>query len=291
MYELYFFQRLENFFSIRRRKFCDNRSSNDFPQKFRGFLFSNLELFPKLCKQLIELILNINVTKISYPEREKVIENRTDSKGIRLDVYVHDNQNRSFDLEMQIADVDNIAKRMRYYQGLIDGNKLKHGQHYSELGESYIIFICPFDKFNQGRHIYTFRERCDQDFNLPLNDGAVKIFLNTKGILNDVSDEIKNFLNYVDSGIVADFFTKQIDDAVRTVKTNRKARKDFMTYQMALLESELEGEERGRKKGRIEERDSIALNMLRKGLEFEMIHELTKLSIEKIQELAKNKID
>ena len=106
-----------------------------------NFIFGKtLEMNPGLCRRLIELILNIRVKEIKYPEREKVIENRTDSKGIRLDVYVEDNQNRSFDLEMQIADSDNIAKRMRYYQGLIDGDKLKRGQHYSALGESFIIF-------------------------------------------------------------------------------------------------------------------------------------------------------
>lgn len=128
-----------------------------------NFVFSKtLELFSDLCKELLEIILQFNISSIDFPEREKVIEVRTDSKGIRLDVYVKDEQDRSFDIEMQIADSDNISKRMRYYQGLIDADKLKHGQHYSALGESYIIFICPFDRFKRGRHIYTFRERCDE---------------------------------------------------------------------------------------------------------------------------------
>ena len=248
-----------------------------------NFIFSKtLEMNPDICRRLIELILNIHVKKINYPEREKVIESRTDSKGIRLDVYVEDNKNRSFDLEMQIADSDNIAKRMRYYQGLIDGDKLKRGQHYSALGDSYIIFICPFDRFKQGRHIYTFRERCDQDYNLKLNDGAVKIFLSTKGTMNDVSQEIKNFLNYVDSGIVSGTFVKELDEAVRVVKSNGKARLDFMTYQMAILESSLEGEERGRKEGI----ESVARNMIIKGRPLEEIREFTELSLEKIKELA-----
>ena len=248
-----------------------------------NFVFSKtMEMNPEICRRLIEIILNIRVKKINYPEREKVIESRTDSKGIRLDVYVEDNKNRSFDLEMQIADSDNIAKRMRYYQGLIDVDKLKRGQHYSALGESYIIFICPFDRFKQGRHIYTFRERCDQDHNLQLNDGAVKIFLSTKGTLNDVSQEIKNFLDYVDSGIVSGRFVKELDAAVRVVKSNEKARLEFMTYQMALLERELEGEERGRKAGI----ESVARNMIIKGRPLEEIREFTELSLEKIKELA-----
>lgn len=244
-----------------------------------NFIFSKtLEMNPKICRRLIELILNIRVKNISYPEREKVIESRTDSKGIRLDVYVEDSQNRSFDLEMQIANSDNIAKRMRYYQGLIDGDKLKRGQHYSTLGESYIIFICPFDRFKQGRHIYTFRESCDQDYNLKLNDGAVKIFLSTKGTMNDVSQEIKNFLNYVDSGIVSGRFVKELDEAVRVVKSNGKARLDFMTYQMALLESKMDGREEGI--------ESVARNMIIKGRPLEEIREFTELSLEKIKELA-----
>ncbi len=223
-----------------------------------NFIFSKtLELKPDLCKYLLEKILNMKIAKINYPEREKVIENRTDSKGIRLDVYVEDSDNRSFDLEMQIADSDNISKRMRYYQGLIDGDKLKHGQHYRELGESYIIFICPFDRFKKGRHIYTFRERCDEDNNLTLDDGAIKIFLSTKGMLNDVSDDIKNFLNYVDSGIISGSFVEELDDAVNIVKSNTKARKEFMTYQMALLESKLDGREEGREENAIENLRSV----------------------------------
>ena len=229
----------------------------------------------------------MSIKKIHYPEREKVIESRTDSKGIRLDVYVEDSQNRSFDLEMQIANSDNIAKRMRYYQGLIDGDKLKRGQHYSTLGESYIIFICPFDRFKQGRHIYTFRERCDQDYNLILGDGSFKIFLSTKGTIDDISQELKNFLDYVDSGIISGSFVKELDSAVQNVKSNQKARLNFMTYQMALLESKLDGREEGRAEGI----ESVALNMLRDGLPFEQIQKFTTLSIEKIKELAKNKFD
>ena len=266
--------------SIKRK--WDDASFND------NFIFSKtLELFPDICKQIIELILNVKVNSISYPEREKVIESRTDSKGIRLDVYVQDDSNRSFDLEMQIANSDNISKRMRYYQGLIDGDKLKHGQHYSALGDSYIIFICPFDRFKRGRHIYTFRERCDEDTALTLDDGTVKVFLSTKGSVADVSLELKNFLNYVDSGIIAGNFVQKLDDAVNSVKSNQKARKDFMTYQMALLESKLEGEEKGREEGRNEGIESVTINMIRAGLPLDQIQKFTQLTLDKISELAK----
>ena len=253
-----------------------------------NFVFGRtMELFPELCRQLIEIILKIKVSKIDFPEREKVIENRSDSKGIRIDVYVADNQNRSFDLEMQIADTDNISKRMRYYQGLIDLDKLKHGQHYSSLGDSFIIFICPFDKFKEDRHIYTFKNFCVQDSRLELKDGATKILLNTKGKLNDVSPDLKKFLDYVDRGIVSGDFVSELDDAVREVKTNKKARLDFMTYHMALLESKLEGENRGIKKGVLIQAEKTALNMLADVDPIDKIIKFTNLSIDHIKELAK----
>lgn len=77
---------------------------------------------------------------------------------------------------MQISDSDNISKRMRYYQGVIYLDKLQHRQHYSKLGESFIIFIYPFDRFKAGKHIYTFKKTCFQCPEIELRDEATKIF-------------------------------------------------------------------------------------------------------------------
>ena len=241
-----------------------------------NFIFSKtLEYNPDLCKRLLEMILHIKIKNLSYPEREKVLEMRTDSKGIRLDVYVEEEDgDRSFDIEMQITDSDDLPKRIRYYQGLIDMDKLKRGQFYKELGESFIIFICTFDLFGKGRHMYTFKETCAEVPNLLLGDGATKIFLNTKGFLEDVGDDLKAFLDYVESGIVAGKFTREVDDTVQIVKSNRMAVKEYMTYEMTLREMEFKTAER------------IALKLLEMGESFEFVNQVTDLSIKRIAELA-----
>ena len=255
-----------------------------------NFVFGKtMELYPDLYRRLLELILNTTIKEITYLEREKTIKSRTDSKGIRLDVYVEEKgSNRSFDVEMQIANSDNIDKRMRYYQGLIDMDKLKREQHYSKLGKSVIIFICSFDRFEYGLHFYSFSERCDQNPNIKLNHGATKIFLSTKGTVDDVSPDILAFLNYVDSSIVSGKFVEELDAAVDSVKSNEKARHDFMTLQMALLEERMEGELQGEQRGRAKERESVAINMIRDGMSLEKIQKFTKLSFERIRELANN---
>ena len=52
-----------------------------------NFVFDKtMELYPDLCRRLLELILDTKIKEITYPEREKTIEARTGSKGIRLDV-------------------------------------------------------------------------------------------------------------------------------------------------------------------------------------------------------------
>ena len=256
-----------------------------------NFVFGKtLETNPELCRRLLELILNVKISEINYPEREKTINLRSDSKGIRLDVYVEEKgTNRSFDIEMQVSNSDNLAKRTRYYQELIDGDKLKPGQHYSALGESIIIFICPF-RFKYNRHFYSFHERCDQELDFILESGVTKIFLSTKGTIDDVTPDIKAFLDYVDKGIISGDFVKELDDAVQLVKSNRKAMKEFMTYQMALLESEMTGEQRGLAQGielgRTEGTESVAIKMLRKGKSFEEIQEFTDLPLQRLEQLA-----
>ena len=253
-----------------------------------NFIFSKvMESAPDLCRRLLEKILHVNIKSISYPEREKVLQERLDGKGIRLDVYVEDKDaDRSFDIEMQVTDSAYLAKRMRYYQGLIDMDKLKTGQHYGNLGESYIIFIYPFDKFKRAKHIYTFNETCEECPDILLGDGATKIFLSTKGTADDVDADVKAFLDYVESGIVSGEFATEFDKAVEKVKYNERTVKEFMTYEMALLESRMEGEIRGREEGKIEGAENIAIKMLNKGVSFEQIQEFTELSIQRIKELA-----
>ena len=220
-----------------------------------NFIFGKtMELYPDLCRRLIEKILHVKIRRIEYLEREKIMEERLDCKGIRLDVYVADELNRVFNLEMQVTKDDGLSKRTRYYQSLLDLNDLKRGHKYTALRESYIVFICLFDYFGRGRQVYTFRECCEEDLSLRLNDGATKIFLNTEGILNDADDDIKNFLEYVAHGIVADEFIKELDSAVQEIKFARKVRLEYVTLELMMQEREEKGRAEGRAEGLVEGR-------------------------------------
>lgn len=92
-----------------------------------------------------------------------------------------DTDKRQFNTEMQNdANADNIRKRSRYYQGLLDSPILKSGKRtrYENLPSTVIIFITQDDIFGKNRAKYTFTEQCEEIRELPLGDGTKKIFLN-----------------------------------------------------------------------------------------------------------------
>ena len=131
-------------------------------------------------------------------------------------------------MEMQATNKKELPKRMRYYQGMIDLNVIDKGQDYSRLKQSYVIFICDYDEFGLGRHIYTFENVCKEYPQLTLKDGTIKIVLNTKGTADDVSEDIKELLHFFGGDEPKSDLTRMLDEEVKSVKSSEKWRRDFM---------------------------------------------------------------
>ena len=207
-----------------------------------------------------------------------------ESKGIRLDIYVKDENNTVYNIEMQRGRHKNLPKRLRYYQGNIDLDLISKGEDYKKLSKSYIIFICIFDLFNKGRHKYTFETICKEDNSIKLEDDTNKIILNTKGIMRDLSDNIIEFLGYIEhsNSETADkakgSLVKRIHKKVVEVKGDASVEVEFMT----LLERDREKIE----EGKLEEKLEIARNLL-DILDDETIAAKTGLSIEEVKRLRK----
>lgn len=197
------------------------------------FLFGKIMRNPELCKELLQRILpKLKIDRIEYPETQKSIKPDVDARSVRLDVYVKDGKNTVYDIEMQVADTKELPKRSRYYQSMIDLQLIDKGQPYKKLNQSYIIFICPFDLYGQGRHIYTFENVCKEDTSICLKDGTTKIFLNAKGEMDDVSKELKAFLDYAVGRKSDDVFVRKLEEAVEEAKRNREWGHEYMTLLM-----------------------------------------------------------
>ena len=78
--------------------------------------------------------------------------------------------------------------------------------------------------FGEGRHIYTYENRCIQYSELGLGDDTTKIILNTKGTMDDVTLEMKRLLDFIDGKEPEDDFIRELDEAVQSVRKNDKWR-------------------------------------------------------------------
>ncbi len=124
-----------------------------------NFIFCKvMEQNPDLCKQLLELILEKEISEIRFLQKERTLDYLPDSHGIRLDVYVENDQNETFDCEMQVLAKDDLPERSRFYQSMIDMNSLEKGKRvkYNTIKTGYVIFICKFDPFGYGLPVYFF---------------------------------------------------------------------------------------------------------------------------------------
>ena len=210
-----------------------------------AFMFAKVMSNKETCKPVLEQILNIKIRDIEYLDYEETIQIAPGSKSIRLDIYVEDDKNTVFNLEMQTTNYEELPKRSRYYQDIIDLKLIEKGQSYDILKTSYVIFICTFDFFEKNRSIYEFENICVDDSDIKLNDGTHKIFLNTKGNRDGISKELQMLLDYFDGREPESQLAKDIDRKVFEARNNKQWRREYMSYQMELDKQFRNGREEG----------------------------------------------
>ncbi|HCJ07356.1 MAG: Rpn family recombination-promoting nuclease/putative transposase [Lachnospiraceae bacterium] len=196
------------------------------------FMFGAVMRDPKRCKPLLEHILGVQIREIRYPELQKIIDNTMDAKSVRLDVYIEDSDNTIYNIEMQTTNKKNLPKRMRYYQGMIDLNIISKGDEYNQLKKSFIIFICDYDQYKEGRYIYTFENVCLENASIRFGDETVKVVLNTKGTIGDIDEELRNALHYIGGEKPRGKLANLLDAGVKEVKNSEEWRREYMTLFM-----------------------------------------------------------
>ena len=261
------------------------------PKKYEDLDFTDDFMFckvlssnPDLTKDLLETILGFKIRKIEFPIAQKAIEITADGRGIRLDIYVEDDASTVYDVEMQTTKQSSIGKRARYYQGLIDLNLIERGASFSALKKSFVIFICMNDPFGKGKQAYTFENLCVNDPSLTMGDEARKIFVNVEGDADNVSPDLKEFLQYLRNKAITGTLSRRIEDAVVRARNHEEWRTEYMT----LLMRDEQMREEGREKGREERDREMIEKKLCKGWTPERIHEDDEYPMDLILEVQES---
>ena len=102
--------------------------------------------------------------------------------------------------------------------------------------------------------------------------------------MDDVTTEMKKLLDFIDGKEPEDDFTRELDEAVQSVRKNEKWRLDYMTLQMNYQEKYEQGYDEGDRKRAI----SVAMRMIEANkLSSEEIALYSGLSLEQVLELEK----
>ena len=187
-----------------------------------------------ICKELLELLLEIKIEKIELPSAEYSLKTDFHSRGVRFDVYVKDGGGRSFDIEIQTAHATSLAKRARYYQGLMDVDSVHTGMDYSKLKESYVIFLCMGDAFGKKLPRYTFRYICEEDGGLRMNDGTVNIFFNARMYDKMETEGLRSFFRFLCGMKPTSDFTDRLSALVERTKLSAQWRHSYMTWEQEM---------------------------------------------------------
>ena len=216
------------------------------------FIFGKVFQDLSLCLELVQSILpELNIINISFPELQKSTKETFDTRGVRFDIYVRDDKDRIIDVEMQIANRDNIRRRTRAYHSIIDLDAMNTSKvkKYDDMPDVIVIFICNFDLFKLGRYKYTFKNVCIEEHKLQLNDGASTIFLNTLGEYGDISENLRAFLRLLRGETSSNSFVERIEQRLFESKQNYKWRQEYMLSKFELNDIYEEALDRGRAEG------------------------------------------
>ena len=263
------------------------------------FLFAKVMENEEVCRRLLEKILNLRIKKVRFVEPQLTKDVVHDAKSVRLDILLEDDENNVYTVEMQKMDEYNIPERSRYYHSIVDVEQLlKKGMSYNELKCNYVVFLCLFDCFGQGRHKYSFRNLCEEDPSLELNDQAYTVILNTKGTADDVDEEMKTLLRYIEESTdeVAESSGSEllalIHSQVREIKRSRGSEVSYMKFDELMQKEYSQGLSEGLSQGRQEglsdgERLKLIQQIKRKCLKGKSIQQIAEELEEEVAAIQK----
>ena len=268
------------------------------------YMFKKVMEAADICTESLNAFLSWNIERITYFEEEKPLQAFYDSKGVRLDVYIHDEAERIYDVEMQVRKIrektgidamESLAKRCRFYLGQLDADFLRKGALYSDLRPTIIIFFCPFPLFDGKRSVYPFRHLCTKDPSIILPDDAEALLITSKGDRRGLSETACALLDYMD-GIVSDHpLVQKIEERIHTVKKNEQEERDYMTFEMRIREERADARAEGRAEGKAEGKaEGIAekafrtiCNQLKRHVPYQDIAFDNEVSVDEVIRIAK----
>ena len=250
---------------------------------------------------------DINLEDTPILERD-LLENKM---GI-LDVKVVANEINDIDIEMQVTKSEHIAERILWYWAKMYASSIEKGEGYSSTKRAICIMIADFkvERLKEIENYHTkWNIREEEKRDIILTDKLeIHIIELAKLKDKDSKEKLKEWCKFIKAPeSVEEATMKEIKRAKeeldkisqdkkerRLAELREKAIMDEMAirdsgYNDGFAEGKKDGLEEGIKEGEKKKTIEIAKEMLAKGIEIELIKEITKLSEEELENIKKSK--
>ena len=224
---------------------------------------------------LAELVLRIITGKpdliITDCQTQKDMKRLAGARSICLDAYGSDTFGKKYDMEIQRKDKGANPHRARYHSSVMDVENLDAGQDFTELPDTYTIFILEKDFYGMGKPVYAI-ERMNLDTGNPFEDGEHILYVN--GEYRGDSD-IGKLMHDFSCTDADDMNFELMAERTRYLKENPEG-----VSEMCKVMEDMRKEER---KESIKE---VTLRMLKAGkYALEEIAEISGLSLDEVKQL------
>ena len=232
------------------------------------FLFNAMLTHPetgeKFTHTILKLLFNRDFKNLKVSAQKFYAGMNTDLRGARLDVCIEgdcvdidgEDITSVYDVEPDQNDkakaIAAFPKRSRFYHAIIDSRSLKSGEDFGKLKQVYVIFICNYDLFGYDRVWYTIKNRCLEETEMDYEDGAVTLVLYTRGTKGKISEELRQFLNYMENTDQNNAVNDELKSIQRMVDAVKRDGEVSLRYMKSFEHDQLMYE-RGIEQGRLAE--------------------------------------
>ena len=265
------------------------------------FIFGEVMRQPENVKPLLEAVLEKKIAEITYIEKQQDIKDGFDLHGIRLDISLEDDEKTQYAVEMQTGSAYDLERRIRYYQSSLDRRTLEVSEHYRDLKDSYVIFVCTDDYYKRGLALYKRKGVIEGAEDIVYEDGSHAYILNANFSVPNMGKPALGFLSYINAkyrklpiDISDSDYLTQIDRAVEDIKADDRKVERFMTLAAKLEDVRFvalrEGEEKGRAEGRAEGEHNakvgLVKRLLARAMSLEDIADACALDLDEVKKIA-----
>lgn len=253
---------------------------------------------------LLNSILNgrPQIKSIEFDKTEYV-KDREDGKSVRLDIAATTSEGVRVRIEMQCKNVGDIIQRANFYDAKTLKESIDEGEDYNDIPSRILIWITDYNATNRKSCVNEVVEMYKDNGVDPIEVASekmrkfiielTKLEITPKSYVSDMFSVWMTFIKDPES--IPEEFLKipEVNEAMKElqyVSQDKKASKEYLARQMeindynaGITKAKKEGRAEGEKKAKIE----TARNLLKAGVDVNIIAASVGLSVEEIKQLKR----